>query len=410
MQEKVEGGLLATTNPRFFGWVIGGSHPTGVAADFLVSAWGQNSANHKPVPAAAAAEETAARWLLDLLQLPANCSVGVATGATMASTICLAAARGEVLRNVGWDVEAEGLFGAPPISVLIGADAHETLLVGLRLIGLGGKRLIRIETDNNGGIKSDEFFRAIEKVEGPVISIAQAGQLNTGAFDPFPEIATATHDKGGWMHVDGAFGLWARAAKDYAHLAAGVEEADSWSVDGHKWLQTPFDCGFAITRRPEAHARAMAMSASYLPPVAPGERNPADFVPELSRRARGFFVWATIKALGRKGVAELVARNCQTAAKMAERLSAEDGLCLMNDVVLNQFLIRFGEEAAGPDGDIATEEMMERIVADGTCYMAGAKWRGRTVMRVSVTNYATTFEDGEKSADAIIRLWRDYNS
>jgi glutamate/tyrosine decarboxylase-like PLP-dependent enzyme len=323
-------GLSAMAGPRFFGWVIGASHPVGVAADWLTSAWGQNAGGHTPTPAAAAAEEVAAEWLLDLLDLPRTSSVGFATGATAANFTCLAAARSEVLRRVGWDVEALGLFGAPPIDVLIGDDAHTSVFSALQFLGLGHDRVVRVPTDGAGRIKAADFIAAARGRSGPMIAIAQAGQINTGAFDPLPEIAAAIAGRNAWLHVDGAFGLWARACPDRARLAAGFEKADSWATDGHKWLQTPYDCGYAIVRDTAAHRRAMSITASYLPQVAEGERSPSHLVPELSRRARGFATWAMIRALGRHGIAEMVERHCRIARRMADRLAREPGIEILN--------------------------------------------------------------------------------
>ncbi len=288
LSDGAEPGLHATTGPRFFGWVIGGSHPVGVAADFLTSAWGQNAGNHAAAPAASAVETVAARWLLDLLQLPAESSVGFVTGATVANFTCLAAARGEVLRPVGWDADANGLFGAPEITVLIGDDAHTTVFSALQFLGLGHDRVLRVRTDAVGRIDPVALAGTLDTVSGPVIAILQAGQINTGAFDDFAAIIPLLKAKGAWVHVDGAFGLWAQASVKTSHLSRGIEAADSWATDGHKWLQTPYDCGYAIVRNELAHRRAMTIAASYLPLAGEGERDPSHYVPELSRRARGF--------------------------------------------------------------------------------------------------------------------------
>ena len=299
---RAEPGLRTMTGPRFFGWVIGASHPVGVAADFLTAAWGQNAANHAISPSAAAAETVVGRWLLDLLDLPPEASVGFVTGATMANFVCLAAARGAVLRRAGWDADGDGLFGAPPIDVVIGDDAHTTVFSALQFLGLGHNRVIRVATDDQGRMRVGAFAAALAGRQGPAIVVLQAGQLNTGAFDPAPEIIPLARAHGAWVHVDGAFGLWARAAPPVADVVAGFELADSWATDGHKWLQTPYECGYAIVRDAEAHRSAMTIAASYLPPVAEGERDPSHFVPELSRRARGFVTWAMIRHLGRSGI------------------------------------------------------------------------------------------------------------
>ncbi len=402
-----EPGLHAMTGPRFFGWVIGGSHPVGVAADWLTSAWGQNAGNHQAAPAAAAAELVAGGWLLELLDLPRESSVGFVTGATVANLVCLAAARGEVLRRVGWDVESGGLFGAPPITVLIGDDAHTTVFSALQVLGLGHDRVVRIAADGQGRVDPADFSRRAAAVAGPAIAVLQAGQLNTGGFDPFARIVPAARAIGAWIHVDGAFGLWARACPGRFHLARGVELADSWATDGHKWLQTPYDCGYAIVRDATAHARAMTIAASYLPVAGEGERDPSHFVPELSRRARGFATWAMIKHLGAEGIARLVERNCRAARALADRVAAEEGVRLVNEVELNQVLIRFGPDADPEAGDRLTAATIARIQADGICFAGGAVWRGRRVLRVSVSSWATDEAQALVAADAILQAWRE---
>jgi glutamate/tyrosine decarboxylase-like PLP-dependent enzyme len=404
--DRADPGLHAHIGPRFFGWVAGASHPVGVAADWLTSAWGQNAANHVAAPAAAAVETIAARWLLDLLDLPPEASVGFVTGATVANFVCLAAARGEILRRVGWDVEADGLFGAPPIHVLIGDEAHATVFAALQHLGLGHRRVIRVKTDQAGRIIPSGFIEALAGCRGPTIAILQIGQINTGASDTFPDLIPAARAQGAWVHVDGAFGLWARASPEQAHLAAGVEHADSWATDGHKWLQTPYDCGYAMVRDAEAHRRAMTIAASYLPPIAEGERDPTHYVPELSRRARGFATWAMIKHLGREGIAALVARHCRLARRIADGLASEPGVSVLNEVVLNQVLVRFGADDPPECGDDLTRRTIERIQADGTCFMSGARWHEQWVMRVSVTSGATTDEDINRTVAAVLRAWR----
>jgi glutamate/tyrosine decarboxylase-like PLP-dependent enzyme len=398
-------GLMPMTGPRFFGWVIGSSLPTGVAADWLVSAWGQNAAYHTPTPAMAAIEEVAEGWLLDLLDLPRGAAIGFAVGATVANGICLAAARSGVLRAVGWDADADGLFGAPPVHVLIGADAHSSLFSSLQLIGFGARRLVRVETDAEGRMLPAALEAAIAPLDGPRIVIAQAGQINTGAYDPFIDIARIGKAHGAWLHVDGAFGLWARATPGRRHLTEGLEQFDSWCVDGHKWLQVPYDSGFAIVRDKAILARTMTQWSSYLPSIGQGDRVPSNFVPELSRRARGVPVWAVIRHFGRAGIAALVERHCRQAARFAELLAAEPGVHIRNEVVINQFVVSFG------DGDAAarraaTEAVIARVQADGVCFVGGAEWRGEWVMRVSVISEPTTDADIELSAAAIIAAWR----
>jgi glutamate/tyrosine decarboxylase-like PLP-dependent enzyme len=403
---KAVPGLNAMTGPRFFGWVIGNSHPVGVAADMLTGAWGQNAGNHHASPAAAAAEECAAGWLLDILDLPRESSIGFVTGATAANFVCLAAARHEVLRRAGWDVEAKGLFGAPPINVLIGDDAHTTVFFALKLLGLGHDRVIRIATDDQGRMRADAFAAAIGNCSGPAIVVTQAGQINTGAFDPVSDIAPLARRIGAWVHVDGAFGLWARACPAVAAQAAGFDAADSWATDGHKWLQTPYDCGYAIVRNSNAHRGAMTAAASYLPQNSAGERDPTHLVPELSRRARGFATWAMIRHLGRDGIAEMVARHCALARRMAERLSQEAGVAILNDVNLNQVIVRFGADGSPEQGDDATQRVIARVQADGRCFVGGARWRDRWVMRISVISWSTTERDADIATDAIVAAWR----
>ncbi|GAA0303847.1 aspartate aminotransferase family protein [Sphingomonas oligophenolica] len=392
-------GIRASTGPRFFGWVIGNSHPTGVAADWLTAAWGQNAANLQAAPAAAAIEAVAATWLLDLLGLPAEASVGFVTGATVANFVCLAAARSEVLRRVGWDVEADGLFGAPPIAVLIGEDAHATVYSAIKYLGLGAGRVRMIACDSSGRMLTGDLERAIAERTDPTIVIGQAGQINTGACDPFAEIAPVANGMGAWLHVDGAFGLWAQASPAQKHLTAGVDLADSWATDGHKWLQTPYDCGFAIVRDAEAHRRAMAITASYLPPAEGAERDPSAYVPELSRRARGFATWAMIRQLGREGIAAMVESHSAIALHMAERLVAVPGVALVCPVELNQFMIRFGA------ADAATLATIRQVQEDAVAFIGSAQWRGHWVMRVSVTSIATTMAEADVTVDAVISAW-----
>lgn len=405
LARRAESGLQAVTGPRFFGWVMGASHPAGVAADFLTSAWGQNCGNHLAMPAAAAVEEIAAQWLLDLLRLPPDSSVGFVTGATMANFTCLAAARGEALRRIGWDVEARGLFGAPEIRVLIGDDAHTTVFSALQFLGLGHDRVTRVATDEQGRMIPAAFAAALPAGDTPVIAIAQAGQINTGAFDPVGELGALLAGRNAWLHVDGAFGLWARACPQVAHLGAGLERADSWATDGHKWLQTPYDCGYAITRHADAHRRAMTIAASYLPAAEAGDRDPSHYVPELSRRARGFATWAVIRALGRAGVAEIVGRHCRVASRIAERLGATPGVAVLNDVVLNQVIVHFGADRDSAEGDRLTRAVIDEVQRAGEAFAGGAKWRGRWVMRLSVTSGATTEAEGDHAAAAILRAW-----
>jgi glutamate/tyrosine decarboxylase-like PLP-dependent enzyme len=401
-----EPGLAAMAGPRFFGWVIGASHPAGVAADWLTSAWGQNATGHLVTPAVAAVEEEAARWLLDLLQLPPESSVGFVTAATTASFTCLAAARSEVLRRVGWDVETAGLIGAPTVQVVLGADAHIAVFAALQYLGLGRERVIRVPSDDAGRIRAEAFAAAVRGVDGPMIAVAQAGHVNTGAFDPFPELVAVARERGAWLHVDGAFGLWARACPELAPLAAGVEGADSWAVDGHKWLQTPYDTGYAIVRDAAAHSRALGLGASYLVRATADERRPSDFTPELSRRARGFPTWAMIRALGRRGIAEMVAHHCRLARRIAARLAAEPGIAVLNEVELNQMIVRFGAGESPERGDRLTGAVIEGVQRAGVCFAAGADWRGQAVMRLSVISGPMTEADADQSAESILATYR----
>jgi glutamate/tyrosine decarboxylase-like PLP-dependent enzyme len=403
---KAEPGLHLMTGPRFFGWVIGGSHPMGVAADFLTSAWGQNAGNHVATPSAAAVETVAGGWLLDILGLPPESSLGFVTGATVANFTCLAAARGEVLRRVNWDVDAQGLFGAPAIAVLIGDDAHTTVFSALQFLGLGHDRVVRVATDEQGRILPAAFSEAIANVGGPSIVILQAGQINTGACDDFATLVPLARAAGAWVHVDGAFGLWAQASPKRRQLTRGIELADSWATDGHKWLQTPYDCGYAIVKDELAHRRAMTIAASYLPLASEGERDPSHYVPELSRRARGFATWAMVRHLGRTGIEALVERCCTAAADMASALSREPGIVVANEVVLNQIIVRFGADLPAEQGDDLTRRTIDALQRDGQLFAGGATWRGRQVMRLSVTNHQTDLDEATKSARAIVAAYR----
>lgn len=400
-----EPGLMPTTGPRFFAWVMGASDPVGVAADFLVSAWGQNAGYQSTSPAAAAFEEVAERWLLEILDLPRESGIGFTTGATVANGICLAAARTKTLLKAGWDPDADGLFGAPPIHVLIGKDAHSSVYSSLQLIGLGRNRVISIDTDALGRMDPQVLRTAIAPLTGPKIIIAQAGQINTGALDPFSDIVAIGRRYDAWVHVDGAFGLWARATPTHKHLSAGMDGCDSWATDGHKWLQAPYDCGFAIVRDRDALLGAMSQWSSYLPSIAAGDRVPSNYVPELSRRARGIPVYAILKTLGREGVAELVERHCRLATRFADLVAAEPGIRVVSPPIINQLILNFGFGDAA-ERKHQTEAVIAQVVADGACYVAGASWRGDWVMRISVSSGATTEADIDLSAKAVIDAWR----
>jgi glutamate/tyrosine decarboxylase-like PLP-dependent enzyme len=395
LDETCSTATTAMAGPRFFGFVIGGSLPAALAANWLAGAWDQNTGLYAPTPATAALEQVALGWLLDLFGLRGTCGGAFVTGATMANFSALAAARHALLRREGWDVEAEGLFGAPEITVVVGEEAHPTLFKSLGLLGLGRNRVVRVPVDSQGRMRADE----LPELSGPTVVCAQAGNVNTGAFDPLPEICERAHAAGAWVHVDGAFGLWAAAAPSTKHLARGLAEADSCATDFHKWLNVPYDSGIAFVRDADALRSAMAVTAEYLP-TASLYRNPSDYTPELSRRARGVEVWAALRSLGRRGVAELVERTCRHARRFAEGLSAA-GFEVLNEVVLNQVLVSFGDAAT-------TNRVISEIQSDGTCWCGGTVWQGRTAMRISVSSWATTEEDVERSLDAILRIARKH--
>lgn len=397
-------GLQRSAGSRFFGWVIGGSHPVGVAADWLTAAWGQNAGNPACSPAAAACETVAARWLIELLDLPPESSVGFVTGATMANFVGLAAARGALLERAGWDLNAHGLFGAPPIQVLIGEEAHATVHAALQYLGFGQAQISRIAVDSQGAILPAAFDQALRRAAGPALVILQAGQINTGTFDNFEQLVPLARARGAWIHVDGAFGLWARSSPLHRRLAAGLEHADSWAVDGHKWLQVPYDSGYVIVRDSRAHERAMTISASYLP-MASGERDPSHFVPELSRRARGFATWAMISHLGRKGIEAMVERHVRLAQLLAQTLAREPGITVMNEVVLNQVIVRFGADSPADQADSLTRATISRVQDNAECYVGGASWRGQWVMRISVIGFATDEKEISRTAQAIASAW-----
>ncbi len=398
-------GLVASPGPRYFGFVIGGSLPAALAADWLTSAWDQNACFHVMSPAAAAVEAVAAEWLVELLRLPAESSVGFTTGATMASFTALAAARHAVLRQVGWDVEEQGLTGAPAITVVAGEEAHATIFAALQMLGLGRARVRRVAADARGRLRTDALRDALRDLEGPIIVCAQAGNVNTGAFDPLAEIADVVHERGGWLHVDGAFGLWAAAAPALRHLVDGAERADSWATDAHKWLNVPYDSGLVFVRDREAHRAAMMLGAAYYVPARGSERNGYDFVPETSRRARGFAVYAALRSLGRSGIAALVERCCRHTRRMAELLRSAPVVEVLNDVVLNQLLVRFTPPNRGNE-DAFTREVIHRVQTDETCWVGGTTWRGLAAMRISISNWSTSEADVEQSAAAILRCAR----
>jgi len=385
---------MAMAGPRYFGFVIGGSLPVSLAANWLAGAWDQNAVLYNAAPAAAQLEQTALRWLIELLGLPHESNGGFVTGATVANFTALAAARNAVLKRAGWNVEADGLFGAPPVTVIVGGEVHVSPIKALGMLGLGRSRLVKVPVDGQGRMRADAF----PKLSGSTIVLVQAGNVNTGAFDPIDEICEIAHQADAWVHVDGAFGLWAMATPSMNHLTTGIAKADSWATDFHKWLNIPYDSGWALVRDASALQAAMAVTAEYLPTASP-YRNSSDFTPELSRRARGVEVWAALRALGRKGVIELVERNCRQARRFADGLRSA-GYHILNDVVLNQVLVSFGDAET-------TRNVISGIQSDGTCWCGGTVWQGKTAMRISVSSWATTEDDVEKSLDAMLRVVRN---
>lgn len=394
-------GIVASAGPRYFGFVNGGTLPAALAADWIVSAWDQNAGLAACSPASAVVEEITARWIAELLGLPDGLSAAFVTGATMANFTALAAARHEVLRRAGWDVEARGLHGAPPVTVVVGEERHAAIDRVLRFLGLGSEAIRPVPTDGQGRMRTDALAGVLAGVDGPLIVCAQAGNVNTGAVDPIGEIADAAHAAGGWVHVDGAFGLWAAASDRFRHLVVGVERADSWATDAHKWLNVPYDCGVVFCAHPEAHRAAVGggPGAAYLMPTD-AARDPVQWNPEMSRRARAVPVYVTLRTLGRQGVAELVEHCCDLAAEVARHLSAEPSVEVLNDVVLNQVLVRFD------DDDARTAEVVRRVASEGTCWVGSTVWHGRTAMRVSVSNWSTTSDDVERSVARIVRVAR----
>jgi len=396
-----EHGTIASQGPRYFGFVIGGSLPVATAADWLVSAWDQNSAVYAMSPLVSVVEEITAGWMRDILALPEHRGVGFVTGCQMASFTALAAARHDMMRRAGWDVEANGLIGAPAIDVLVSEESHYTIFMALRLLGLGAMRARRVPTDGQGRMRVTELSRMLSESTGPCIVCAQAGNVNTGAFDPIAEIAALSRARGAWLHVDGAFGLWARTSPVLGTLASGVEGADSIATDGHKWLNVPYDCGIVFCSHPEAHRAAMSLAAAYIVSDT-HERDPHEFVPEESRRARAVPVYAALRTLGRDGLRELVERNCSHARRMAERLSVDPAVRILNDVVLNQVLVRF--EGKQGDAEAFTRAVIAGVQQEGTCWLGGTTWHGMAAMRISISNWSTTTQDIDRSAEAILNV------
>ena len=409
--QAADPGVVAMAGPRYFGFVIGGSLPAALAADWMTSAWDQNSGIFIGGPAASVVEEVVGSWLGELLGLPDGTSIGLTTGCQMAHFTCLAAARHRVLERAGWDVEEHGLFGAPEIAVVLGSEAHATVPTALQYLGLGRSRVITVDSDDQGRIGLDALSGALAALpagDGRLIVCLQAGNVNTGSFDPIGpaiDLVRARHPDA-WIHVDGAFGLWAAASPEYRHLLDGHERADSWATDGHKWLNVPYDCGYAFVRDPLAHAGALSpLGADYIVYGA-AERDEFRWVPEYSRRARGFATYSALRSLGRDGVRELVERCCRLATRMADGLGAAgDGVEVLNDVVLDQVLVRF-HVREDEDADATTRAVIARVQADGTCWLAGTTWHGMAAMRISIVNWSTTEDDVDRSVAAILEAAR----
>jgi glutamate/tyrosine decarboxylase-like PLP-dependent enzyme len=410
LARDAEPGLVGTAGPRYFGFVIGGGVPAALAADWLSSAWDQNAAMYVMSPAAAVAEEVAGRWLLELFGLPEGSSVGFSTGATMATFTALAAGRHRVLERAGWNVEEDGYVGAPAIEVVVGDEAHATIFVSLQMLGLGRGRVHRVAADEQGRMRPDALRETLARLDGPIIVCAQAGNVNTGAFDPMdPIVAAVRGQPNAWLHVDGAFGLWAAATPSLHGHVVGLAGADSWTTDAHKWLNVPYDSGIVVCRDTAAHHAAMTFGAAYYIETSGAERDPYNWVAESSRRARGFPIYAALRSLGRQGLAEMIDHCCTLARRMADRLRAAPDVAILNDVVLNQVLVRFSPP--GGADSTATDDFTRRVIAavqaDGTCWAGGTTWHGMAAMRISVSNWSTTEADADLSVDAMLRCARE---
>jgi len=381
---------VASAGSRYFGFVIGGALPAALAVNLLAGVWDQNAGIEAASPISSYIESICRRWLIDVLNLPSETEVGFVSGATMANFTCLASARHALLKKRGWDVEKDGLFHAPRIKVIVGKEAHVSILKALSLLGLGREQVIRVPVDNQGRMIAEE----IPIGSDPTIICTQAGNVNSGSFDPIEKICDKAHSLNAWVHVDGAFGLWAAASSRFASLTQGLHKADSWGTDAHKWLNVPYDSGIAFVRNKSHLVSSMSADAAYL--VSEKKREPYHYVPEISRRARGLEIWAALRSLGKNGLAELLESNCDGALLFAERLS-EAGLEILNNVVLNQVLVSFGDSET-------TKRIIQRIQEDGTCWCGGTEWQGRTAIRISVSSWRTTLKDIEQSAEVIIRI------
>lgn len=400
--ERTRPGLMASAGPRYFGFVVGGSLDAALAADMLTSGWDQVAFNEALSPAALAFEDVAGGWLKDLLRIPYSASVGFVTGAQAANTVGLAAGRWKVLRDYGWDVGVDGLFGAPRLRVVVGEERHATIDRSLRLLGVGEKAIAVVPSRPDGSMDASVLSEILDsEPAAPTIVVAQSGNVNTGAFDDLEKISEEVHRRGSWLHVDGAFGLWAAVSPALTHLVDGLERADSWACDGHKWLNVPYDSGYAFCAHPDVHATAMAYTAEYLTgQVAGREFGGGDYVPESSRRARGFATWAAIRSLGRSGVIELVERCCRLARRLADGVTMIPHVQVANDVVLNQVLVRVGDTPF-------TNSVEELIQKDGTVWLGGTTWRGERLLRVAVSNWSTSEEDIDRTVETIARAVHD---
>jgi glutamate/tyrosine decarboxylase-like PLP-dependent enzyme len=404
LARAAEPGLVATTGPRYFGFVTGGALPATVAAEWLTATWDQNAGLYVMSPAASIVEEVAGRWLIELLGVVPGSSVAFVTGAHMANFTALAAARHGLLRRAGWDVEADGLQDAPKLRVIVGDEVHVSVLGALRLLGFGSRQVVRVLADEQGRMRPDALAHAVGGSSALTIVCAQAGNVNTGAFDPLEAIADIASRAGAWLHVDGAFGLWAGASETLRHHVQGIERADSCATDAHKWLNVPYDSGLAFVAHPAAHQAAMSVNAAYLVRTAEEPREPMDWVPESSRRARGFAVYAALRSLGRSGVADLVERCCRLAHRFADQLREERSIRILNDVILNQVLVRV--EPPGGDADLATRDAIRVIQDERVCWLGGTRWHNMDAMRISVSNWSTTEDDVDMSVGSIIRAAR----
>jgi glutamate/tyrosine decarboxylase-like PLP-dependent enzyme len=396
---RADAGIVASAGPRYFGFVTGGAVPVTVAADWISSAWDQNASLYATSPAASVIEDVVSGWILELLDLPRTASVGFVTGCHMANFTCLAAARHEVLRRTEWNVETHGLQKAPRVRVIAGGEVHISAVGALRYLGFGTEEIELIPVDGQGRMRADALEAALATADGPTIVCAQAGNVSTGACDPLAAIVRSAHARGAWVHVDGAFGLWAAAVPELRSQVSGIETADSWATDAHKWLNVPYDSGLAIVADAAPHRAAMSMKASYLQRGGDEERIGMDWTPESSRRSRVLPLYALIRSLGRDGIADIVRRNCALARRLADRLSKEPGITILNDVVLNQVLVQFTDNET-------TKRVIAAIQAEGTCWAGGSWWQNRRVMRVSVSNWSTTEADIDRSAEAMVRCFK----